>query len=342
MVSINFCNPDNISSLMKFIGDNWASEHILAKDFKFMKWQHYEDEKNRYNFVIAKSNSNIIGCHGFINHSRFSKKLSSNDTVWLVNWFAIKGTPNPGLDLLFFPEKNLRFNRIGTIGCNDKATKIFKKLGFEVGELKHYFTINPIINEFKLINKQKKFAKSTSENKENKKMKFLNGKLELNIFGNNTEELVKKFGKDEIFFINRYIKHLYYKYKIYWIYDSNDPVGFFVTRICEFKGKKALRIVDFFGYDKALIGINKPLEKLLIEIDAEYVDFYEYGIDDLIMSKSGLYRNNFNNQITIPNYFEPFVKKNINLRWAIKSNSSTAIPMFKGDCDQDRPNRLSK
>ena len=79
----------------------------------------------------------------------------------LVNWFAIKGTPNPGLDLLFFPEKNLRFNRIGTIGCNDKATKIFKKLGFEVGELKHYFTINPIINEFKLINKQKKFAKSS-------------------------------------------------------------------------------------------------------------------------------------------------------------------------------------
>ena len=28
-------------------------------------------------------------------------------------------------------------------------------------KLKHYFTINPIINEFKLINKQKKFAKST-------------------------------------------------------------------------------------------------------------------------------------------------------------------------------------
>ena len=68
--------------------------------------------------------------------------------MWLVNWFAIKGTPNPGLDLLFFPEKNLKFNRIGTIGCNDKATKIFKKLGFEVGELKHYFTINPIISKF--------------------------------------------------------------------------------------------------------------------------------------------------------------------------------------------------
>ena len=89
---------------MKFIGDNWAAEHILAKDFKFMKWQHYEDKDSRYNFVIAKSKSNIIGCHGFISHSQFSEYLSSNDTVWLVNWFANKGTPNSGLDLTFFPQ----------------------------------------------------------------------------------------------------------------------------------------------------------------------------------------------------------------------------------------------
>lgn len=342
MVSINFCSSDNISSLMKFIGDNWASEHILAKDLEFMKWQHYEGENSRYNFIIAKSNSNIIGCHGFINHSHFSKKLSSNDTVWLVNWFAIKGTPNPGLDLLFFPEKNLKFNRIGTIGCNEKATTIFKKLGFEVGELKHYFAINPKFNEFKLINKPKNLPKSSLNNKENKKIKLLNGNLELSIFGNNAEKLVKKFGKDETFFNNRYIKHPYYKYKIYWIYHSKDSIGFFVTRICKFKERRALRIVDFFGYDDALIGINNPLEKLLTEIDAEYVDFYEYGIDDLVMSKSELNRNNFNNEIIIPNYFEPFVKKNINLRWAIKSNSSTMIPMFKGDCDQDRPNQLQK
>ena len=60
------------------------------------------------------------------------------------------------------------------------------------------------------------------------------------------------------------------------------------------------------------------------------------------MSKSGLHKNNFNDQIVVPNYFEPFVKKNINLKWAIKSNNPVMTPMFKGDCDQDRPNKLQK
>ena len=57
-------------------------------------------------------------------------------------------------------------------------------------------------------------------------------------------------------------------------------------------------------------------------------------------SKSGLHKKNFNDQIVIPDFFEPFVKKNINLRWAIKTSNSIMTPMFKGDCDQDRPNEL--
>jgi len=338
LVSINFCNSDNIADLMRFIGDNWTSQHILAKDIKFMKWQHYSNKNNRYNFIIATSDSKIIGCHGFITHSHFSKKLSSGDTVWLVNWFAIKGTPNPGLNLLFFPEKNLNFERIGTVGCNEKAVTIFKKLGYRVGELKHYFTINPNINDFQLISVPKNLSKSVSKNKKNKKLKLEKNKFKLDAFGKNINKLVKKFGKDEAYFVNRYIHHPYYKYKIYWIYYLNNSIGFFVTRICKFKNKKALRIVDFFGYDEALVKINIPLEQLLIENGAEYADFYEYAIDDSIMAKSGLHKNNFNDQIVIPNYFEPFVKKNINLKWAIKSNNSTMIPIFKGDCDQDRPN----
>ena len=58
------------------------------------------------------------------------------------------------------------------------------------------------------------------------------------------------------------------------------------------------------------------------------------------MLKSGLVKNSFKNETIIPNYFEPFVKKNINLGWAIKTNKVKITPMFKGDCDQDRPSLL--
>ena len=40
----------------------------------------------------------------------------------------------------------------------------------------------------------------------------------------------------------------------------------------------------------------------------------------------------------VPNYFEPFLKQNINIDYAFKSKSPYVI--FKGDSDQDRPNLI--
>ena len=45
----------------------------------------------------------------------------------------------------------------------------------------------------------------------------------------------------------------------------------------------------------------------------------------------------FKKNIIIPNYFEPFKRENIKLRYAIWPDKKT-LPIFKGDCDQDRPN----
>ena len=117
-------------------------------------------------------------------------------------------------------------------------------------------------------------------------------------------------------------------------------LGFFVIRVSEHKKRKALRIVDFFGHENALIKIAYPLRDLLNIYEAEYIDFYEYGIDNLIMKKSGLYKNTFDKKIVIPNYFEPFIKKNINLTWALKSDAPISTLLFKGDCDQDRPSEV--
>ena len=187
----------------------------------------------------------------------------------------------------------------------------------------------------KLINSSK-----FSSNIKNRELRTANTKFRLNVFGKNVSKLVKRFGKDESYYINRYVHHPYYKYKIYWIYSLNKVLGFLVTRICKFKNRKALRIVDFFGYDKALININYPLQKLLTKIGAEYADFYENAIDNFAISNSGLYENKFNNKIVVPNYFEPFIKKNVSLKWALKSSYTNAFPIFKGDCDQDRPSIL--
>tara|TARA_Y100000590_G_scaffold467640_1_gene647222 strand:+ start:94 stop:1116 length:1023 start_codon:yes stop_codon:yes gene_type:complete len=340
MISFSFCSKKNVKKLMRFLGKNWEKNYILSKNLKLIDWQHLS-KKNKYNFIIATLNGKIIGCLGFISHSHFSKKLKSNDTLWLVNWMVIKKTSVSGLEFINFITKKINFKRIGSVGGNYTTQTILKKLGFKIGNLNHYFLINPKINNFKLISFPSNLKKISKLELENRKLKLLRKKLHFGIFGKNTNKLVKKFGKDQTYFINRYLNHPYYKYKIYLIYSYNKVLGFFVTRICKFKKRKALRIIDFFGYDKALIKIANPLRKLITSINAEYVDFYEHGINNSIMSKTGLLKNKFDNTTVVPNHFEPFEKKNINLGWALRSTNSFKTRIFKGDCDQDRPSILS-
>ena len=343
MISFHFCNKKNIFELKDFLKKNWKKNYILAKNKKLLDWQHLSRSNSRYNFIIAKRNLRVVGCLGLINNSKFSKKLISNDTIWLANWLVQKRTKISGLDFLSFLIKNLKFKKIGTVGGNTTTIQILKYLGFKTGKLNHFFLPNNNIKNFKLISisKNKLFLSNKKSEYKKHKIKILNGSFRLKVFGNSLHKLVKKFGKDESYFINRYILHPYYKYKIYWIYSWNNKLlGFFVIRICDYKKEKALRIVDFFGHENALIQIAHPLKDLLIKHKAEYIDFYEYGIGSPIMKKSGLFKNSFNKKIVIPNYFEPFVKKNIKISWALKSAESTSTPIFKGDCDQDRPSKI--
>ncbi len=327
----------NIKSIQNFFKKNWKTKHILAKNSKIFKWLHYNPFEKKYNFLIFKRKNNILGFLGIIKNSKFSNGLNCFDTIWLTTWVAKKTELGVGALLLMYAIKYYKYSKIGTIGCSKEAKTVYKKMGFKVGNMNHYFIINSKIKSFKLIDKPKNLNKIFFKDSPDKKIKHLKGNLKLKIFENDIGGLIEKYGKDEAYFQNRYINHPYYKYKIYLIYDLRKVVGFFVIRICKFKKKKALRIVDFFGYEEALVGINFALQKLLLETKAEYVDFYEYGINNSIMLKSGFTKNSFKNEIIIPNYFEPFIKKNINLGWAVKTNKLKTTPMFKGDCDQDRP-----
>ena len=46
-----------------------------------------------------------------------------------------------------------------------------------------------------------------------------------------------------------------------------------------------------------------------------------------------------NSKKIIPNYFEPFIRENIIINFAYKSKFNRKnFFLFKGDCDQERPN----
>ena len=86
------------------------------------------------------------------------------------------------------------------------------------------------------------------------------------------------------------------------------------------------------------LSIEGNIQNLLKEYSAEYIDCYNHGI-----SKEYFYAMGFSEvtgDVVIPNYFEPFEKKNIDIYYASYSRFPTVI--FKGDCDQDRPNLLNQ
>lgn len=96
--------------------------------------------------------------------------------------------------------------------------------------------------------------------------------------------------------------------------------------------------MDVYGKLEGLSSIYSEVQKLLKENRAEYLDCMNYGIDPSVFDEMGFDLLDVNGDLIIPNYFEPFEKKNIALNCAYKANFH--YTMFKADSDQDRPNIL--
>ena len=80
----------------------------------------------------------------------------------------------------------LPINKFEIFGKYVILLPIFKELGFKIGELNHYFALNPNISNFSLIKAPKNLLnslKSSSKNIQSKKLKLINTKFQLDVFG---------------------------------------------------------------------------------------------------------------------------------------------------------------
>jgi hypothetical protein len=103
--------------------------------------------------------------------------------------------------------------------------------------------------------------------------------------------------------------------------------------------RNILRIVDAFGNFKLFEISNNFYQYWFERFKSEYLDILNLGIDEKIFFKSGMVKANYNKTI-IPNYFEPFSKKNKKIIFAHNKNIKKKLYVFKGDGDQERPNLI--
>ena len=114
------------------------------------------------------------------------------------------------------------------------------------------------------------------------------------------------------YLINRFQLHPIYKYHFWGLYSGNTLKAILIGRIISVEGHKVIRIMDVYGKLEGLTSIYSEVHKLLKENHAEYLDCMNYGIDPSVFDEMGFDLLDVNGDLIIPNYFEPFLKKNIN------------------------------
>ena len=144
--------------------------------------------------------------------------------------------------------------------------------------------------------------------------------------------------KDADFFVNRYNRHPSYTYTALMVEWHNSQCILVVREITVGEAKVA-RIVDAVGDYAVIAESAKALETFVTQQGHEYIDLYVYGIEADFMISKGFFQRLPNSPAVIPNYFEPFEKRNVELAVAWKSfGAKGPVVLLRGDSDQDRPN----
>ena len=316
---IEYMKESDKKNLFNFLEKNWNINHIYLKDKKYFDYE-FSDNSN---FILAKDNDEIIATLGYFDYD-------NKGDIWTVIW-KNSGKMNDGLKCLQFL-LNAGYKSVSSCGINKKTIPIYEFLGINTGRLKHFYILNQEIKEYKI-------AKIVEKNIRKVKYEEFKDVIEINNIGEllkliNYQELKKyNFYKSPEYFNKRYFKHPYYKYHI--LVRTKNTNSILVYRIVRKNGGSCIRIMDFLGDEKEFNKIANYLVDKMLKEKHEYIDVYETGMEDNILLNSGFVERAEGDFNIIPNYFEPFVQKNIEIYYM--SNCKDKFRIFKGDGDQDRP-----
>ncbi len=307
--------------IIDFLNCEWRKGQLLA-DKKYFSYYYIDGKK--LNFIIATKNNDIVATCGFVR--------ASGSDVWGSNLFVKKGEePTLVLKIIkFFEKEGLTLFGIGIV---KRTQGIYRALGFQVGELKHYYKLFDK-DEYKVATIVEKQICSNISNKyqviEIGSEQILKETIDSLIFDN------QRPYKSLEYIIRRYYKFPYpeYAYKVWAIKvaENNIPTVF-ITREQRVLGEKVLRIVDIIGSEEELQGIGYFFEEQGKINGYEYIDCWCYGIKDTIMQNLGFFSNDVN---IIPDRLEPLQKCNDEIYFVNKNMPGFRV--FRADGDMDRPN----
>ncbi|SDM89531.1 hypothetical protein [Lachnospira pectinoschiza] len=336
---IRLANLDDVPLIMKFIDKCWRKGHIMSRSRVLFDYEYVHETEVDFVIAIDKFSKDLEGIFGFI---RCQKER--NQDIWGSMWKVRDDHDNMkllGIELArrVYILTGCRMH-IGN-GANPNTTIPLRKIFFreKTAKMKQFYRLNREIKDYKiaLIKDEENLIENVvTKLRENYSLKKIDNFKELeNSYNLNKTDIYPV--KDAYYIKHRYFEHPFYNYLVYGIEINGQTSAVIFLRQINIMESSVLRIVDFLGDEESLLGISPSLDNLMQEKKAEYVDFYQFGLEDDILRKAG-FINREDTKNIIPNYFEPFLQENADI-WVHYTMDNTRF--FKADGDQDRPNQLN-
>ena len=304
-----------------------------------MVWQHSSQQGEGLNFVLAEAGGSIVGILGFISFRSFDPSLVS-DTIALALWKrteqAERGT---GLRMLTWLMDQKEPRSVIAVGLNQATLPIYKSLGFATGSMSHFALFRQGL-EVSTITGQRIGPK-------HKRGTGLNLLTQEDKLSENTTRSVEGFlssnqpAKSAEYYRHRFQDHPWFNYQFVTLGQHSYAEVLLVFRTIEVEGAVVIRVVDIAGDLKQLPFAANALAEVVSQVGAEYLDILAYGIDEVAMVSNGFQSRETDPDLVIPNYFDPFELRNVDVLFAYTSNhtDSDSFHLHPADSDQDRPNR---
>lgn len=310
------------TKVRKFILNSfYKKNHILALHSKLFDWQYIN---KAFSCTIAILKLKIIGLQLYIPTSQFDSLLKKNKEFFTSLWFTKKTNIIAlGTKIFFYTIKINKPKLIIGMGIPSYLINFHKKNNFIIKKMSHHFMFSSK-KEKKNLNKLIIKKIDTFKNIKDKKInKLFNYQFPI---------------KSSLYIENRFIKHPIYKYFVYSISFKKEKC-LCIFRLVKHKDKNIIRIVDYVGSNDFIKNLKNFYIYILEKYDATYLDFYSYGLPNVLLKKGGLNNKDDFKNLIIPNHFEPFQNKNIDIFIAYLSfyKNNSKIRLFKADSDMDRP-----
>jgi len=342
MITIRRCLAADVPEVVGFLDAHWKPGHIFTTNRSLFDWQYASpDRPGEYSMAIARQDATgaLVGLLGYLPTRRFDPSLAADNTLWFALWKVRDDAAGGlGLRLLTYVTDQEPHVSAGVIGFQPPVAEIYKALKFQVGQLTHYVLPNPDVSPFQLA----RLTRTTFPAIIDRGLTAV--RLELGSFDAQTSSLdlsernARAPRKTPLYFRTRYLQHPIYRYLCFALHLANRPIALLATRLATHEGRHALRIVDFVGPDHAIAGLGAIVMPLVKALGAEYADVHNWGIDPALFDAGGFARVDADAGDIVPNHFEPFERRNAPIRFAFRSAQPAVL--FKGDGDQDRPNRV--